>query len=231
MSTFDKITRAAGAAGFITLGGFHPRSLDVVPSLRNGDKPSTVVLLGNTGASMWAPFREALSSLPGEHPLDDWTRSCVGPVAEEFGADVIYPFDGPPYHPFQKWASRSAAVEPSPLGLFIHATFGMWFGLRGALLLGQVIDVPTRDNSDSPCLSCIERPCLHTCPVSAFDGHSYDVKTCAAHIQSPRGEDCMALGCSARRACPVGVEHAYGAPHFQFHMDAFSRAHGPTGSK
>ena len=34
----------------------------------------------------------------------------------------------------------------------------------------------------------------------------------------------MALGCSARRACPVGVAYRYEPTQARFHMEAFRQA-------
>jgi len=70
----------------------------------------------------------------------------------------------------------------------------------------------------------VAKPCLSACPVDAFSGTSYDVAACAAHIGSTAGEDCMAGGCLARRACPVGQAFAYGPAQAQFHMRAFLAA-------
>ena len=39
----------------------------------------------------------------------------------------------------------------------------------------------------------------------------------------PRCE-CREAGCLARRACPVGREHAYRPAHAAFHMTAFAKA-------
>jgi hypothetical protein len=57
----------------------------------------------------------------------------------------------------------------------------------------------------------------------AFSDAGYDVAACAGHLRSAAGADCMGLGCRARRACPVGAEHAYGPEHANFFMQAFLR--------
>jgi hypothetical protein len=60
--------------------------------------------------------------------------------------------------------------------------------------------------------------------VNAFTPTGYDVAACVAHIDSPRGTDCMEEGCRARRACPVGIEHRYSDEQANFHMRAFRNA-------
>jgi hypothetical protein len=60
--------------------------------------------------------------------------------------------------------------------------------------------------------------------VNAFAAAGYDVAACVAHIDSPRGTDCMEEGCRARRACPVGAAHRYSDGQANFHMRAFRNA-------
>jgi hypothetical protein len=60
--------------------------------------------------------------------------------------------------------------------------------------------------------------------VAAFQPGGYDVDRCAAHLRTAEGAECRERGCLARRACPVGREHAYGPAQAQFHMTAFLSA-------
>ena len=73
----------------------------------------------------------------------------------------------------------------------------------------------------SPCLTCADQPCLTTCPVGAFTPDGYDSGSCARHERSGGAPTCGADGCAARRACPIGTDHAYGADQMRFHMRAF----------
>ncbi len=201
--------------------------LRLEPSERIGVLASTrsLLLLGMVGAEQWLGFAtspEALDGLP--HPLDRWSRRVVGALAEQLGVVAIYPFEGPPYWPFQAWARRAEPLSPSPLGLLIHPSFGLWHGYRGALAFETEIDAPAFDAAPGPCESCIERPCLDACPVGAFSSAGYDVAACAAHLAAPAGRDCMENGCRARRACPIGREHAHSPEQARFHMRAFFEA-------
>ena len=60
-------------------------------------------------------------------------------------------------------------------------------------------------------------------PVGAFSRVGYDVAASVGHLRSAAGADCTEAGCRARRACPVGAEHAYGAEQANFTMRAFLR--------
>ena len=174
-----------------------------------------VLLIGNAGPQMFQRFQRETSGT-----LDDWTRRVVTPLAAELGASVAFPFDKPPL-PFLSWARRGGAGHVSPLGLNIHPTYGLWHAYRAALLFAVQLDLPVMSNGERPCDTCMEKPCLSACPVSAFDGERYDVVACGAHLKSGVNEDCMDGGCLARRACPVGVRYRYGPAQAQFHMKAF----------
>jgi epoxyqueuosine reductase QueG len=118
---------------------------------------------------------------------------------------------------------RADAVFPSPLGLLIHAEFGLWHAYRAALLFAEKSTLPARKAASSPCESCVAKPCLAACPVDAFSGSGYDVPRCAAFLDTEAGEECMDRGCRARRACPVGLERAQEPAQAGFHMRAFRR--------
>jgi hypothetical protein len=148
----------------------------------------------------------------------------VSEIATDHGATALFPFDGPPHLPFQRWAQRAESVHISPIGLLIHPDFGLWHAYRGALAFSDRLDLPRTDYRPSPCMSCRERPCLTGCPVNAFKRGSYDVAGCVRHIVSDVGETCRSRGCLARRACPVGQTFAYGEAQATFHMRAFLRA-------
>ncbi len=224
MTDLATIAAAAAAVGLAVRGGFAPCADDALPSLAGGRAVATVILLGNVGGSMWPAFAASPEGRTGSDRLDRWTRRVVAELAARLGAQPLYPFGGPPYWPFQRWAQRAEAVHPSPLGLLIHPDHGLWHAYRAALLFAEAIDLPPRDERPSPCTTCTSRPCLTACPVGAFTGAGYDVAGCAQHIASASGADCMDLGCRARRACPIGTGHAYGAEQARFHMEAFLRA-------
>ncbi|MFP6728972.1 MAG: hypothetical protein VCD50_02165 [Alphaproteobacteria bacterium] len=229
MTEFAAIEAALSRAGLTPRGGFHPGPEDGVPALPGGRPTKTLVLAGSVGPAMWRVFSEqhpAAESAPETHALDGWSRRVLEPLAETLGGHALFPFGGPPYLPFQRWAMRAEPVHPSPIGPLIHPDHGLWHAYRGALAFPDRIDLPAMEQRASPCVSCAEKPCLATCPVGALTLDGYDVPACAAHISTPAGEDCMAQSCRARRACPVGREQTYGPEQSRFHMEAFLRGLG-----
>ncbi len=185
------------------------------------DGETTRVMIGNAGSAMVAHVPGMPDADPADDPVNRWTRDVMTPIAASLGAEVVFPFDGPPWHPFVSWMTATGQAFISPLGLAIHPEFGLWFALRAALLFPTRLPLAQAE-ARSPCLTCVDRPCLSTCPVSAFDGETYAADACRDHLATPRGTDCMSQGCRARRACPVGTAWRYHPAHANFHMRAFA---------
>jgi hypothetical protein len=214
-----RVDEALGSTGLFVCGAFHPRVDDRTPF-----PAGTVVLIGNAGPAMWRAFRARVpeaESVGLADPLDAWVRGVIEDAAARLGAEAVFPFDGPPFHPFQRWAMRAEPVHPSPLGILIHPEYGLWHAYRGALAFREVLPLPPREKAPSPCESCSDKPCLAACPVGAFRADGYDVPECVTHLRAPPGRACLARGCKARRACPVGRPWRYEPPQAEFHMHGF----------
>jgi hypothetical protein len=221
---FDALCRRAQVLGLVVRGAFHPepREFDkLLPAVGVG----TILLLGFTGSLQWEIYEcsaEASDGMPD--PLDRWSRRVIGSLADELGALDVYPCGSAPQLPFQRLAARSESVHQSPIGLLIHARWGLWHAYRGALVLADRIELPSVVPSVHPCAGCAAKPCLSACPVRAFGADSFDLDACVNHVRSAAGSDCRERGCLARRACPVGVQFSYVESQARFHMHAFLRA-------
>ncbi len=225
--TLASVTAALTEAGLTPRGAFHPTANDGVPPLPNGPAAATMVLAGNAGPAMWQRFAAERQAVDEPNCLDGWSKRVLKPLAETLGGHALFPSDGPPYMPFQRWAQRAAPVYPSPLGPLIHPDFGLWHAYRGVLVFPETFDLPVPDNRPSPCENCPDKPCLTTCPVSAMTPDGYNVPVCADHLAGRDSADCLNQSCAARRACPVGRDYQYETAQSQFHMGAFIRALRP----
>lgn len=229
----SQLEQALATHGLRLRGGWRPDASDQLPLLDNGQPPAVVWMVGVVGSELWPSFVASGYLQDGRpHPLDRWSLALGNELAQQWGGRALFPFDGPPYHPFQQWAARAEPLQTSPVMLRLHPQYGLWHAYRFALALPEVAvqDLPMHSQVALPaapdlCLSCDGQPCLKACPVQAFTGTSYRVEVCAAHLHSPQGQDCMQSFCLARRACPVGREHAYKVEHGAFHMRAFAGAH------
>jgi hypothetical protein len=225
MIHFDQLCRRAAEVGLAVRGAFHPQPGEFDHAFSPGPA-GTIVLLGFTGNLQWEHFAHAAEARDGlPHPLDRWSRRVVGSLAREFDAVDVYPSGVPAAPlPFQRLARRCEPVHPSPIGLLIHARWGLWHAYRGAIVLPQAIELPPAAPSVHPCAGCEAKPCLASCPVDAFRPGAFDLDACADHVLSHAGRECRERGCLARRACPVGTEFRYGENQAQFHMQAFMRS-------
>jgi hypothetical protein len=211
--------------GLVLRGGFRPAPEDEVPAFSRGRACASLLMLGNVGSSIWPAFSTSPEKGDGQpHALDRWTRRVIDAIAGQLGAQAFYPFGGPPWLPFQRWARRAESLAPSPLGILIHPEFGLWHAYRGALGFAETVELPALAPRSHPCDSCAERPCLSSCPVRAFTAGGYDVKACRQHVMSMAGASCREEGCRARLACPVGRAFVYPPAQMGFHMAAFLSA-------
>ena len=223
--TYEGVCTAAEAVGLACRGAFHPLVEDGVPIV-DGWQPRTVVLLGFTGNEQWPVFtasNEYHDGLP--HPLDRWSKRIVETLAENLGARALFPFTGPPWWPFQRWARRAERLYESPLGILLHPTYGLWHAYRGALLLRGELALQPHQNWTSPCTSCVTTPCLTACPADALAGNHFAAESCRKHLFSNQGAHCINKGCIARYACPFAKEHRYTSVQAGFHVRAFITQH------
>jgi epoxyqueuosine reductase QueG len=211
------VLNAIRRESFTPLGWFAP--VDVADT-------AFIILIGNAGPEMFRRFARERNIHTAS--MDEWTKSVVDKLAATLEARTVYPFDVP-HLPFLTWARKAGAGHVSPLGLNIHHNYGLWHAYRAALLFPVAFDLPANRAGASPCDTCANKPCLAACPVNAFDGSSYDVKACGQHILSDAGQDCMAGGCKARLACPIGAAYQYHPLQMQFHMKAFQKARAQDG--
>ncbi len=221
---YASVCDSVKARGLVPRGAFHPIHDDGVPPIDDMKEAGTLVLVGVAGRTGWEAFQGSEESREPPHPLDRWSRRVVSELAAELGAAPLFPFGGPPFLPFLRWARRAESVHPSPIGPLIHPDYGLWHAYRGALAFPEAMALPPGDTRPSPCDTCADKPCLSTCPVAAFGSDGYDVPACIAHIGADGGRDCLAGGCLARRACPVGVAYQYTPAQMAFHMGAFLAA-------
>ncbi|MGE0826948.1 MAG: hypothetical protein AB7G75_09780 [Candidatus Binatia bacterium] len=190
---------------------------------------NSLVVIGSGGREFWQGFRAYGEMHPGyvqthEHPLDDYTveilEQAVTPVLDDAGAQYRY------LYPFRFWTepvsfmhlARAAGIAgPSILGITIHPHYGPWMALRAAILLDQsVFTEPVAADFD-PCPSCVERPCITSCPASAISPEkNWDVPTCVHH-RLRVATDCVDY-CHARYECVYGRAYRYPLDELQYHQ-------------
>lgn len=214
--TPEGIAAQAAALRLDILGGFHAED---DPGLPPGTR--TLLLLGPLEPGFWPLLTASPEWQDGApDPMDRWSRRVIGRLACDLGAKALFPFGGPPWHPFFQWALRSGRAWESPMRLLVHDRMGLFFSCRGALALKERIAVPPPGSY--PCAAC-PRPCLAACPAGALSEGRYDVAGCRDWLDTPAGESCLAAGCLARRACPISQSYARLPEQSAYHMRQFHK--------
>jgi hypothetical protein len=240
-ATAAPLAQALQAHGLQLRGGFTVQPDEGFGAVPDGRPVASLWMVGVVGSAFWPTFVASSFYRDGlPDPLDRWSQSIGNALAQRLGGRALYPSDGPPYHPFQHWADRAEALQPSRMLLRIHPQFGLWHAYRFALALSQAFEAhegthgapPAAQGVNAPpfetglCATCSGQPCLGACPVGAYSTAGFDLASCATHLHTEAGQPCMQAGCLARRACPVGAEHRYRPDHAAFHMRAFATGRG-----
>ena len=213
-ASVSEIATALAAHQLEILGGFAALDDPSLPA-----KTRSLLMIGPKEPGFW-PHLKAQPEWDGApDPMDRWSRRVIGRIACDLGAKALFPFGGPPYHPFYQWALETGRVWDSPVRLLVHATQGLLVSFRGALALPYEVDLPTPVTK--PCEGCA-MPCLTACPAGALSGAGYDVPGCHNWLATA-GQDCMNSGCAVRRACPVSATYARMAEQSAYHMGQFHR--------
>ena len=195
-------------------------ALTVVAAL-HPEPNQTIVLLGPAEPDFWKYFSDSLEYKDGQpDPIDRWSERVVSALANQFSTRAVFPFGGPPYHPFIDWALRSHSVWKSPVQLLVHNTSGLFVSFRGALIFDERLELPAPEQS--PCETCAEKPCLSACPAAALTSDGYDVSRCHEYLDTAAGAECLNNGCLVRRACPIGQNKRLPSQS-AFHMRAFHK--------
>ena len=218
--TVEDLTARLSPHHLAVLGGF---ACDDAAGLPKGTR--TVLLIGPGEPGYWdhvqaQPEWAQFLAQRGPDPIDRWSRRVIGGIACDLGAKALFPFGGPPWHPFYAWALRSGSVWQSPVRLLVHADQGLMVSFRGALALKEAVALPAVPAR--PCDACA-KPCLDACPAGALTRTGYDVPRCHGFLDTVEGADCMTGGCLVRRACPVSQTYARMPEHSAYHMRQFHR--------
>ena len=209
----DQIEATLQTHALTILGGFHAQPDDALPA-----GTQTLLMIG-PAEGFWAHIN-AQPEWAEADPVDRWSRRVIGHVACDLGAKALFPFGGPPYSPFQRWAQRTGRMWQSPVRLLVHDVQGLFVSFRGALALKERLDLPPAPAR--PCDTCAA-PCLTACPVSALTEAGYDVPACHAYLGTAAGQTCMTGGCIVRRTCPVSIGYARMPEQSVYHMRQFHK--------
>jgi epoxyqueuosine reductase len=140
MTDFPAIEALLRPHQLAVMGGFTAQD---DPALPKGSR--TLLLIGPAEPGFWSHLTTQPEWQSGEaDPIDRWSRRVIGGVACALQAKALFPFGGPPWHPFYQWALRSGRAWDSPVRLLVHDQMGLFASYRGALAFDKVLTLPLR---------------------------------------------------------------------------------------
>jgi len=161
----------AAQAQALRVAGLVPEGRAPMP-----DGLRSIVLLAPDEPAFWPRFTQSPEYRDGApDPMDRWSMRVIGALAEELGAQALFPFGTQPPHPFYTWALASGRVWSSPVQFLVGADAGLWASYRGALGLAEAL-APLPEAA-KPCDACAQ-PCATACPVAALTPAGYDLAAC-----------------------------------------------------
>lgn len=216
--SYDDLTANATAALLDIAGAFHPKPDDLAPA-----GCGTLVLLSPREPGFWAAFTRSPEWRDGKpDPMDRWSTRVITDLAQAHGAQPLFPFGGPPYQPFFRWALASGHAWQSPVSLLVHSHAGLMISYRGALAFPDHLDLPPAQ-AQPPCDTCAEKPCLTACRSGALTQAGYDVPRCHAFLDTADGATQLSQGCTVRRACPISRSYGRVEAQSAYHMSIFHK--------
>jgi hypothetical protein len=190
----------------------------------------SLLLIGNAGSMMW-------QKLPADwhrsdNPIDDYTSQTVQQLVEKHLADLsaamLFPDNASrrPLPSLQQLGRLAGWHCDSPLGIGVHAEHGLWYAYRAVVYLPislpgeRPTNPPAADlgigAGHSPCLDCVDQPCISACPSKALsDDRPPDMQRCAGFRLKP--DSMCRTSCAARLACPVAPQWRYSTEQIAYH--------------
>jgi hypothetical protein len=178
----------------------------------------SLVLIGHGGRRLWRAL--TAFGMRTADPVDHFSGVMARRFIDEF-------LDSPPVlmlHPvgytipLQQLGALAGWHHPSPLGLGIHETYGLWFAYRAAFLTTLALPVIKNPISISPCDTCRDKPCISTCPAQAVQGVGQFKMTACIDFRLQEQSTCQDR-CLSRLACPVAPEHRYEPEQLNYHYN------------
>lgn len=121
----------------------------------------SLILIGHGGRRFWQSLSRPIT--PSEHPIDQKSLKMM----EEFRSQTLSSHSHLSLFPsanflipLQKLGRALNLSHPSAMGIDINESFGLWFAFRGVFLTSAQVPKVMNNAFSSPCLSCVERPCL-----------------------------------------------------------------------
>ncbi len=171
--------------------------------------------------------------LERQHPVDEYSQDCVIQVLASVAPEGSWKIVFPDHHssvnmPLQALGQLAGWHHPSPLGIGINHQHGLWFAYRSVVAVNFEILQSPDDSANhkamqsqpdlSPCLECVDQPCLVACPGGALNiAAAPDMNACVSYRLTQ--DSVCASACVARNTCPVASDWRYSDEQIAYFYD------------
>ena len=183
----------------------------------------SIIVFANGGTDLWDAFIKDIEQQPNHltghlHPFDDFVHRLLqeaDPNPPKSRRWIRCAENEETFVDMRPLAQQAGIGNHSHMGMLIHPEYGLWLGIRAILLTTEYIE-PTTVTIQSPCGTCIEKPCISSCIGNAVLQSGWDVQRCAqAHLSSTKCHH----RCASRLSCPVGITHRHSLIQHQYHSN------------
>lgn len=147
-------------------------------------------------------------------PIDAYTVACVrrffASQAPGVAYRILYP--GVPSVGLQALGQLAGWHHAAPFMVGIDPQWGSWFAYRALIVAASDFPLSAPQTHAHPCAACSVPVCRTACPAAALQA-SFDLAACTDFRLQPASP--CATNCLARRACPLGRQHAYDESQMQ----------------
>lgn len=107
---YAAVLSAAQSRHLTISGAFHPSDDDGTPQ-----GTQTLVLLSPLEPGFWNHFKGTPEAQDSQRdPMDRWSTRIITGLAAECSGTALFPFGGPPWHPFIAWATKCDSIPYQP---------------------------------------------------------------------------------------------------------------------
>ena len=188
-----------------------------------------LVLLGHGGKTLWTEAKswQVSQKEQTENLIDDFSSfKTIEYLSQNYSSDdfeLIWPYgDSPSYSAKeQSWIDLQALGtlagwhNDSPFQVGINREWGTWFAYRAVVLMKSDIEVVKIKATSSPCVDCVDKPCLSACPANLQNNSEIKLVDCIKYRTKSKSH--CKNKCLARLACPVRREHQYDSEQIDYH--------------
>lgn len=242
LDTFSQFSRALSGSGFhlcdvLPLDAL-PRDVWLEPFNLHG---GSILLVGHAGREFWNAYKQA--EMTHKDPVDHFSSQISEQALDQYFPDIprkqLFPIEDCSVNLIALGRAFGWHYA-SPLGMGIHAKYGLWSAYRSVWWLDS-IDLKTDNTGTSTastdsmydhksacinavhsaldvCADCLTQDCIASCPADALVYESVpDLGKCADFRLSE--DSACTSTCLARVACPHGAEFRYDADQMAYHYD------------